>query len=132
LPGSLTPRRHPRGGLLDDREYADHNWALNSSGKVVGYGSPLFSNSGCFTEAPPSSTGTTGFLPGSATGCTGDTRNVLEGTIGFWYRFYKGPKGTIQWGPQYSYVVRNTWSGVGGQPYAADPMVFTSFRYYLP
>jgi hypothetical protein len=114
-------------------EYADHNWQTNSSGKAVGYGSPLFSNAGCFAEAPPSSTGTSGFLPGAATGCTGDTRNVIEGTLGFWYRFYKGPKGTIQWGPQYSYVVRNTWSGVGGQqPYSADPMILTSFRYYLP
>ena len=52
-------------------------------------------------------------------------------------KFYKGPKGTLQWGPQYSYIVRNTWSGVGGpsiagQPNAPENMFLTSFRYYLP
>jgi hypothetical protein len=29
-------------------------------------------------------------------------------------------------------VVRNTWRGVGGDPSATEPMIFTSFRYYLP
>jgi hypothetical protein len=66
---------------------------------------------------------------------------ILEGTTGFWYRFYKGPKGTIQWGAQYSYIDRNTWSGVGpsstsgnplSNPNAVENMVLTSFRYYLP
>jgi hypothetical protein len=104
----------------------------------------LFKNSGCYTELPPGTatsgqfpTSTTGFLPASPANCTGDTRNDLEGTIGFWYRFYKGPKGTIQWGPQFSYVLRNTWEGVPGpsttgEPSPNDKMVLTSFRYYLP
>ena len=35
-------------------------------------------------------------------------------------------------GPQFSYVDRNTWSGVGGEPHGLDGMIFTSFRYYLP
>ena len=56
----------------------------------------------------------------------------MEGTIGFWYRFYNGPKGRIQWGPQYSYINRNSWSGVGNSPNAVENMFFTSFRYYLP
>ena len=38
---------------------------------------------------------------------------------------------------QYSYVVKDPWSGVnaageGVGPHAIDNMVFTSFRYYLP
>jgi hypothetical protein len=63
---------------------------------------------------------------------------VLEGTVGFWYRFYNGPKGRFQWGPQFSYVERDTWSGtgftpgVGVSPHGLDGMIFTSFRYYLP
>ena len=89
-------------------EYAARTAYLNSAGKGVGYGSPLFSNAGCSTETLP---GSNGFTPGALTNCTGDTRNIIQGTFGFWYRFYKGPKGTVQWGPQYSYVVRNTWSG---------------------
>jgi len=102
---------------------------------AVGYGSPLFNNSGCYTEAPPGAAN--GFTPGSVGGCTADTRAIFEGTVGFWYRFYKGPKGTVQWGPQFSYVVRNTWAGTAASngvtaPSIDEPMVLTSFRYYLP
>jgi hypothetical protein len=111
-------------------EYAARNAVLNAAGTAgVGYGSPLFSNSGCDTETLPTGT----FVPGAPGSCTGDTRNLIEGTLGFWYRFYKGPKGTIQWGPQFSYIVRNTWYGTGGAaPHSDEPMVLTSFRYYLP
>ncbi len=121
-----------------------------------GYGAAAFSNAGCWTETQPitgpSGTnigvptgvgGGTGFIPGPLGNCTGDTRNVIEGTIGFWYRFYKGPKGTVQYGMQYSNLLRSTWKGVGtttgpgtvgssGQPHSDENMVFTSFRYYLP
>jgi hypothetical protein len=102
---------------------------------AVGYGSPLFNNSGCYTEPPPGATN--GFTPGSVGGCTADTRAIFEGTAGFWYRFYKGPKGTIQWGPQFSYIVRNTWAGTAASngvtaPSIDEPMFLTSFRYYLP
>jgi len=103
----------------------------------VGYGAggPLalgggFTNSGCFSEAlPPNGAGN---LPGSSK-CTADTRALTEGTIGFWYRIYQGPKGRFQWGPQISYVNRAAWSGKSGaEPHGLDAMVFTSFRYYLP
>jgi len=103
----------------------------------VGYGAggPMapgsgFNNSGCFTEALPSNG--SGNLPGSSR-CTADTRALTEGTIGFWYRIYNGPKGRFQWGPQFSYVNRAAWSGKSGaEPHGLDAMVFTSFRYYLP
>ncbi len=106
--------------------------------KYVGYGSPFFSNTGCYTETAPSIGG--GFFPGSLSSCTADTRALIEGTVGFWHRMYTGPKGRLQWGAQYSYVTRQTWSGIGpagkGQPGVTpeglDGMVFTSFRYYLP
>ena len=99
--------------------------------KTVGYGSPAFSNSGCSTETVP--VNSSGFLPGGLSSCTADTRVVIEGTAGFWYRFYNGPHGRLQWGPQYSYVTRNTWSGtLGLAPHGIDGMVFASFRYYLP
>lgn len=99
--------------------------------KTVGYGSPAFSNSGCSTETVP--VNNSGFLPGGLSNCTADTRVLIEGTAGFWYRFYNGPKGRLQWGPQFSYITRNTWSGnLGIAPHGIDGMVFTSFRYYLP
>ena len=97
----------------------------------VGYGSRSFNNTGCGTETVPING--SGFLPGSLSKCTADTRVVEEGTAGFWYRVYQGAKGRIQWGPQVSYVDRYTWSGENGlQPHGVDFMVFTSFRYYLP
>jgi hypothetical protein len=106
----------------------------------VGYGAPSFANYGCYTETPPGTT-TSGFTPGSLAHCTSDTRAVIEGTAGFTYRFYNGPKGRFQFGTQYSYVTRQTWSGASGgatpvpgaiAPEGLDGMVFTSFRYYLP
>jgi hypothetical protein len=119
-------------------EYVQKYWLLNSSGKAVGYGSPLFNNSGCSTELPPGTT-INGFTPTNPGNCTGDTRNLIEGTFGFWYRFYNGPKGRLQWGPQYSYIVRNTWVGappkgstIGIGPHGIENMFLTSFRYYLP
>jgi hypothetical protein len=95
-----------------------------------GYGSPLFSNAGCLTEVAPA--GGNGFQPGTPAACNNDTRTVIEGTFGFWFKPYNGDRGRIQFGPQYSYVTRNTWTGVGGAPHAVENMFLTSFRYYLP
>jgi hypothetical protein len=105
-------------------------------GKEVGYGAPLFNNFGCYTELPP--TVNTGFTPTALANCTADTRALTEYTGGFWYRFYNGPRGRFQFGTQYSYIRRQTWSGtgfikgVGVSPEGLDNMVMTSFRYYLP
>jgi hypothetical protein len=104
----------------------------------VGYGAPKLSNSGCYSETMPNTTGAIGFNPGSLSKCTADTRLLGEATGGFWYRFYSGPRGRLQFGTQYSYVRRQTWSGagftkgIGVTPEGLDSMVFTSFRYYLP
>jgi hypothetical protein len=122
--------------LYTGAEYASRTSDYDANTKTyVGYGSPVFNNSGCYSETTPSIGVTAGFNPGSLSKCTGDTRAVIEGTAGFWYRFYSGPRGRFQFGTQYSYVTRQTWSGVGpgaGTPEGLDSMVFTSFRYYLP
>ena len=108
----------------------------SGAGAQVGYGAPTFSNAGCYTELAPAVN--TGFTPTALSNCTADTRAVIEGTAGFWYRFYNGPRGRLQFGTQYSYVTRQTWSGItpasapSGSPEGLDGMVFTSFRYYLP
>ena len=117
-------------------EYAFRTAYLNAAGTGgVGYGSQLFNNSGCNVEATfPTNQNT----PGASGTCNGDVKDVIEGTIGFWHKYYQGPKGRLQWGIQYSYVVKNTWSAQGGgvgfgiAPNAIDNMVFTSFRYYIP
>jgi len=122
---------------------------------ATGYGSPLFNNAGCSTEGFPTGAGAqppgtpnppsgSGF-PNTGAGCAGDIHHMVEGTIGFWHKFYNGPKGRIQWGVQYSYLTKYAWSGNGLtgsavtatpgpslRPHAIDNMVWTSFRYYLP
>jgi hypothetical protein len=117
-------------------EYASRTATYDPiTGKIVGYGAPSFSNSGCFTETGP---GAGGFLPGGLAGCTADTRVLIEGTAGVWFKLYDGSRdkvnrGRIQFGPQYSYLTRNAWSGaLSAEPHGIDNMVFTSFRYYLP
>jgi hypothetical protein len=140
LQGLATLEWH--GKKLDVYTYTGAEYASRTadydpiSGKPVGYGAPTFSNAGCYTELAP--TVDTGFTPTSLANCTSDTRAVIEGTAGFWYRFYNGPRGKFQFGTQYSYVTRQTWSGLGpvkgtfAEPEGLDGMVFTSFRYYLP
>jgi hypothetical protein len=142
LQGLATFEYHTK--KLDLYTYAGSEYAARTASldpithKAVGYGAPTFSNFGCYTETPP--TVNTGFTPNSLANCTGDTRAIIEGTAGFWYNIYNGEKGRFRFGTQYSYVTRQSWSGVGfagpglpgASPEGLDSMVFTSFRYYLP
>ena len=107
---------------------------------LVGYGAPTNIVYGCYTEVlPVSSPNGGGNVPGAASNCNADNRNIQEGTFGYWFRFYKGAHGTFQQGIQYSYAERRTWQGIGdpaagltNSPKAIENMWFTSFRYYLP
>ncbi len=102
--------------------------------QIGGYGSPFANNTGCSTENPPSNQ----LTPSGGGTCAGDTRLIMEGTLGFWHKIYQGPKGGLRWGIQYSYFTRNGWSGnnngaaPGTAPRAVDNVVLTSFRYYIP
>jgi hypothetical protein len=121
----------------------------------VGYGSPLFNNSGCTTEGfpltQPGATAPSPFPPiptpagpQSAGSCAGDIHHIIEGTLGFWHNMYQGSKGRLRWGVQYSYLTKYAWSGnattgiapppvvTSVRPKAVDNMVWTAFRYYLP
>jgi hypothetical protein len=112
-------------------EYIGKRWEIDPiSLKPVGYGSPLFITSGCFTETLPASGN--GFSFGPLLNCNADTQRVIEGTVGFWLKLHSGLKGRLQFGPQYSYVSRNAWAGTGGTPKGIENIVMTSFQYYLP
>lgn len=129
-------------------EYSDRAGYTTLAGKPEGYGNPGLSNAGCYTETLPNTTtaagtaGSQGYIAGGLSNCTSDTRSLIEGSMQVWYRFYKGPKGTIQLGSQYSYYVRHTWAGVApatgaigagvSSPHSVENLWFTSFRYYLP
>lgn len=134
------------GGEYVKRAYYATGYFVTTPGPTLGqpilggYGAPNNVVSGCYTEVlPVSSPNGGGSVPGAAANCTADNRNIQEGTFGYWYRFYKGSRGTVQQGFQYSYAVRHTWQGIGdpltglsGSPKGIDNMWFTSFRYYLP
>ncbi len=119
-------------------EYAQRrSYDNNTLGVHYGYGSPGFVQSGCYTEAAP---GTGGFSFGSpsAGSCLANTQRLIEGTVGFWIKVHNGPHGRLQFGPQYSYVIRDASRGTDSTqsfvyaPHGLDSMFFTSFRYYLP
>jgi hypothetical protein len=134
--GSIVPLRtlqamvgveaHP-GSRLDlyvygGNEYYSRAAYVNTAGLPVGYGSPLNNNSGCQLE-----------VPAATQPCQAQNRTLWQVEPGYWYRFYKGPAGTVALGMSYSYIERSTWAGLGGlQPKGNENMVMTSFRYYLP
>jgi hypothetical protein len=151
--GSLEWHANPRfdvygyyGGEYAKRAWYVTNYLNTTPGPTLGqpilagYGAPTNIVSGCYVEVlPASSPNGGGSVPGSASNCTADTRNLQEGTFGYWFRFYRGAHGTLQQGIQYSYAERHTWQGIGdpaagltNSPKAIDNMWFTSFRYYLP
>jgi len=144
--GSLAPL-HSYGSIAEiDLHPKKWDWYFNAGGEyvarafypnatgttLVGYGVPGAgnNNTGCGIEA--ANPGAGGFLPPGTGSCTGNTRAIFEGTFGFWYKPYNGPKGRVQFGAQYENIVRNTWRGVGGDPNANNNVWLTSFRYYLP
>lgn len=108
--------------LYGGNEYYSRTAYVNTAGLPVGYGSPLNNNSGCQLE-----------VPAATQPCQAQNRTLWQVEPGYWYRFYKGPAGTVALGMSYSYIERSTWAGSGGlQPRGNENMVMTSFRYYLP
>jgi hypothetical protein len=151
--GSVEWHPNPRldlysyyGGEYAKRAYYATGYSITTPGPtfgqpiLTGYGAPNNIVYGCYIEVlPVASPNGGGNVPGSASNCNADNRNIQEGTLGYWFRFYRGSRGTLQQGIQYSYVVRHTWQGIGdpaaglpNSPKAIDNMWFTSFRYYLP
>ena len=107
----------------------------------IGYGSPLTVMTGCSTEPVAGSgavNGGDGFSPATPANCGNQNKDVQEFTIGYWYYMYRGEKGGLRQGFQYSLFQRNLWSGVGGPlnpgggAQGTDNMWWTSLRYYLP
>jgi flagellar motility protein MotE (MotC chaperone) len=101
----------------------------NAQGKMGGYGIGE-SNTGCASE---NLTPTAPTIPSSGSSCTGVNRDLQEATLGYWYDIYKGPKGRLRQGIQYSYISRVIWANLAGYaPKGIENGVWTSFRYYLP
>lgn len=112
-------------------DYAERQ-LYNAAGSA-GYGRFTAATTGCGIETIP---GVGNNTPASTTtnpaACSPDTRDIQELSTGYWYDFYRGNKGRLRQGFQYSYLTKQTWRGTGGSPVSNTNMVFTSFRYYIP
>lgn len=82
-----------------------------------GYGGSNVNNSGCRTELS------------AATTCGAQTRSLVNGSVGAWWRFLHGGYGTMLAGAEYSYTKRIAFHGVGGTPKTDENAVFVSLRY---
>lgn len=90
--------------------------------KPAGYGSRLVNNTYCGVEV----------VPTGGASCGAQNKNIWHLSSGLWYRVYKGPGGTMQYGFQYEHLYRSTWSGIGGAPSGNENIFMTSARYILP
>jgi len=131
--GEMRPLRQARimGGLVYHHgsrldlyayggdEYTDRRAFLSPTGTAAGYGSPLVSYASCTNEV-------------ALNACRGDNRNIYEGTIGYWYRLYRGEAGQVLYGNQVVYVHRDLWSGLGRTPDGSIIVVYSTLRFYLP
>ncbi|MGH9606284.1 MAG: hypothetical protein ACRD3N_11370 [Terracidiphilus sp.] len=104
------------------------------NGGASGYGLYSADMSGCNTEGLPGGD----YTPATTGNCKGNNKDVQEFSLGYWYNFYKGPKGNLRYGLQYSWFERDLWSGIGGPlnpnggANGTDNELETSFRYYMP
>jgi hypothetical protein len=118
---SQLPRRHSLHSYT--RAHTAHSKFFNSgrgaNAKGFGYGNPLFDNRGCFIENAPA-----GYA------CTGNTSQLTEFDIGYWYRILSGDFGSLRTGLQYSYIERSAYRGRGGLPTAFENIIYAAIRYY--
>ena len=105
---------------LDLYGYAGYEGVQKTAivGTTSGYGNPNYTNTGCL-------------IPGTTTtNCAANTKDVWEGTIGGWWKFYQGKAGMMEVGASEAYVHVDTFAAVGGAPKADENIIMTSFRYY--
>src|SRR5215831_15331829 len=114
---------HPREGL-DVYAYGGMEQARARFFDQLGYGNPVFDNSGC-TITTASSFNTT-----TTSTCVANNRRLSEITVGFWQDLYKGHLGRFTLGAQYEYIRRDAFEGVGGAPSTDNNVFYTSLRYY--
>ena len=98
---------------------SQQSWEFSAGGKsyAYGYGDPMAVNTGCEIE-------------GSTLPCAANTSQIQSGTIGAWWKYYQGPLGNAQIGITDTYIKREIFSGVGGDPSTNINIVMVSFRYY--
>lgn len=77
----------------------------------------MFDNSGCYTTS-------------ASAKCVANSNEVDEVTAGFWWKYYQGRLGNLQFGLQAEYFDKIAFAGIGGSPSANMFVGMASFRYY--
>jgi hypothetical protein len=105
-------------GYVGEEQVSKKDFFATAGGKTYGYGygNSLFDNSGCGTEGIGS--------------CAANTSRIVSGTLGGWWKFYQGWLGNGQVGISDTWVKREIFSGVGGDPNTSINIALISFRYY--
>jgi hypothetical protein len=93
-------------------------YTVVAAGKTYGYGygNGLFDNTGCQTEGVGS--------------CAANTSSITSGALGGWWKFYTGTLGNAQFGLTDTYIKRQIFAGVGGDPATNINILMASFRFY--
>lgn len=105
-------------GYAGEEQVSKKDFYVTTGGKTYGYGygNSLLDNGGCETEA----VGT----------CAANTSRIVSVAIGGWWKFYQGSLGNAQFGLSDTWVKREIFSGVGGDPNTNINIALASFRYY--
>jgi len=105
-------------GYVGEEQVSKKSYDVTVAGKTTayGYGNSLYDNSGCGTEG----VGT----------CAANTSRIVAGTVGGWWKFYQGWLGNGQVGISDTWIKREIFSGIGGDPNTNINITLVSFRYY--
>ncbi len=105
-------------GYVGEEQVSKKSYDVTVAGKTTayGYGNSLYDNSGCGTEGVGA--------------CAANTSRIASGTLGGWWKFYQGWLGNGQVGISDTWVKREIFSGVGGDPNTNINITMISFRYY--
>ena len=119
--GGLVVKPAPAWTLyayVGEEQVSKASWNVTAAGKTTayGYGNPLYDNSGCFAEG--------------GTACAANTSRIVSAAAGGWWKFYSGWLGNAQLGLSDTWVKREIFSGVGGDPSTNINIFLVSFRYY--
>jgi hypothetical protein len=104
-------------GYVGEEQVSKKDYNVTAGGKTTpyGYGNSLYDNSGCETEGGV---------------CAANTSRIVQGTVGGWWKFYQGGLGNAQFGLSDTWIKREIFSGVGGDPNTQINIALVSFRYY--
>jgi hypothetical protein len=105
-------------GYAGEEQVSKKDFYVTAGGKTYGYGygNGLLDNGGCETEGIGN--------------CAANTSRIVSGTIGGWWKFYQGSLGNGQLGLSDTWIRREIFSGVGGDPNTNINITMVSFRYY--